>query len=89
MSDDDLENKVYDTDYRNALWSMTEVHKSLMKAEQYRAAQAIYWSWKRITEDYISFRLEKYSSESNKVIRKVYNILGYNPYKSLPPHKNE
>lgn len=79
MSDEPLEKQVYDWDYQNALYAMDEVFWAYIRAEQYENAAKMYWSWKRITEDYIDFRLTEFDSEARKVISKTYKILGYNP----------
>lgn len=80
MGDENLEDKVTDVDMRNALFAMDVTMNALLNREQYKEYQKMYWSWKRITGDYIYFRLTHYDSEARSVIREVYNVLGYNPY---------
>jgi len=80
MGDENIEDKIYDADYQNALFSLNTMFNTFMSMEQYENAKGIYWTWKRFGDDYISFRLRHYDSEGRKVIKEVYDILGYNPY---------
>lgn len=79
MGEENIEDQIQDQDYWLALYSLDYLMQDLYKAEAYELINKVDKSRYRISEDYILFRLDKYDSEGRKVIREVYNVLGYNP----------
>jgi len=79
MGYEDLEDVLNDTDYLNALDTITLVEGVATKVNQFEYASSLKNSWIRISKDYIDFRLDKFDSEGRMVIREVYGVLGYNP----------
>jgi hypothetical protein len=89
MGDENLDDKIMDIDMQNGLLAMELVFNTLVKQEKYEDAKKMYWSWKRVGQDYIDFRLKHYDSEGRKVIREVYKVLGYNPYLPMKRDNDE
>lgn len=76
---DDIKNNY---DYWLSLYALDYLKNDLRKAEAYELINKVDESWKRVSNDYIDFRLNRsqyFESEGRKVIREVYKVLGYNP----------
>ena len=79
LGDEDISDKLDDRDYLNALFCIDIINKLAIKSDEYEISQELSESWKRISDDYIDFRLKHYDSEGRKVIRATYKTLGYKP----------
>lgn len=81
MGAENLEDVVHDADYQNALLVMDLAINAYERLEMYEEAKKMYNSWKRVSEDYIDFRLDRFDSEGRQVVSQVYfKILKYNPH---------
>jgi hypothetical protein len=81
MGEENLDDKILDDEFRKVLAVYQfgiDVLKNYENKEE--LIGILYKSMKFWEEQYIDFRLDKFDSEGRKVIREVYNILGYNPY---------
>jgi len=79
MGAENIEDRFSNFDYLNALWSIEILSRVMVSNEDYDLAEGLNDSWRRISNDYIDFRLKHYNSEGRMVIRETYRILGYAP----------
>ena len=80
MGEENIEDRINDADYQNSIYSMGVMVDSLVDLDKMEAAKGMYASWKRVSDEYIIFRLNLFDSEARRVVKEVYKVLGYNPY---------
>lgn len=77
---DDLEKELLNGDYLISLDALI-IYKKLVEAyDMFEYAKRINDTFHAMAFDYVDFRLREYDSEARSVIKKVYKVLGYNPY---------
>jgi hypothetical protein len=78
----ELEDIIKNTDYWVSLYALDYLRQDLERVEAYELISKVEESWKRISDDYIDFRLNHsayFESEGRKVVKDVYKVLGYFP----------